>query len=156
MGARANAPASPPVPRYDASSLAAKRADETTRDRGKEQQDDEGGQLPPAPARADRFHKPYRCIQAVGAQPSRQRGGLLTSAAKMLLSPVRDAVGFQRQRHCPAMARLSQIEKDCGVWSDWVTNYTCAGLKMSLESSRHASVHRPGGPRQALVLTAER
>jgi len=102
-----------------------------------------------APPAFERFHKPYRCIQALGARPP-ERGGLLSRTAQVLKAPVRDVVGFTRQPNCQALSRLSHDEREFGVWSEWVANYTCAGLRSSLEQSR------PENTKQAVVLTCER
>eukprot|EP00927_Polykrikos_kofoidii_P000254 TRINITY_DN10102_c0_g1_i2.p1 TRINITY_DN10102_c0_g1~~TRINITY_DN10102_c0_g1_i2.p1 ORF type:complete len:739 (-),score=128.66 TRINITY_DN10102_c0_g1_i2:134-2233(-) len=109
-----------------------------------------------APQNASRVHQPYRCIQAVGAHSPIQRG-FLSSAARMLRTPIRDAADFARQRKCQAVSRLAAVEKDLGVWSDFATNHTAGGLRPTLDATRPVvAPTRPGGNKQAVVLTCER
>lgn len=98
----------------------------------------------------------YHCIRAVGAEPP-EEPGLLSYTLSMLKAPVRDTIGFSQNSKAKQLAQLSGEEADLGVWSDWVTNYTHAGLLAAVEVGRpNADPMLAHRNRQALVLTSER
>lgn len=80
---------------------------------------------------------PYRQIQAFGGMPeSPQQYGFFSYALSMLAAPSRDAVGITTSLDAKAAAGLvgtagaAELAND--IWSDWVRNYTHAGLRMAL------------------------
>lgn len=100
--------------------------------------------------------EPFHQIFAIGAQPALERS-LLSLTIGMLRAPQRDVVGFSKNEKGKSLARLSGEEAEMGVYSDWVINYTHAGLQNTLEAGRpSADPTLPDRCRQALVLTCER
>lgn len=97
-------------------------------------------------------------LRALGAQPEQSSG--VMSYLRMLKVPVRDSLGFNKNEEANRLARTSAGERDAGFFSDWVTNYTHAGLLRAVEAVQQAqAVDDPAflpKNRQAVVLTCER
>jgi len=104
----------------------------------------------------ERFGEAYHCIRTIGAEPPKEPG-LLSYALGMLKASSRDAVGFMQNAKAKQHAHLNAAEVDAGVWSEWVTNYTHAGLHAAVEVGReNADPLLPHRSSQVLVLTCER
>ncbi|CAE8696709.1 unnamed protein product, partial [Polarella glacialis] len=105
---------------------------------------------------ADHTIEPYHLIRAGGVEPDMNKS-FLVSTLRMLKAPVRDSLAFAKNSQAMTQAQLSAEEKALGVWSEWVTNYTHAGLSAAVDAEQAA-----GDPanqlksRQAFVLTSER
>lgn len=97
----------------------------------------------------------YFCIRLEkGSGP----GGLLASLGAALKPPVRDRAGILRRAEARRTVHLSPDEEDVGLWSEWVTNYTHAGLERAVSTAEPPSCDPTNSQRnsQALVLTSER
>eukprot|EP00927_Polykrikos_kofoidii_P067164 TRINITY_DN62684_c0_g1_i1.p1 TRINITY_DN62684_c0_g1~~TRINITY_DN62684_c0_g1_i1.p1 ORF type:complete len:1095 (+),score=177.78 TRINITY_DN62684_c0_g1_i1:376-3660(+) len=102
---------------------------------------------------AEDHREPYHCICALGSVDQGNAGSEMQSIGTFRI-PVRDNVGFMQNICAKNTAMLSAEEASSGVWSEWVTNYTHAGL-----SCIGTSDFEPKNTclnRQALVLTVER
>merc|ERR1712241_776598 len=103
--------------------------------------------------RNETFAEPYHQILAKGGQPQAQTN-LLHRTLIFLKAPSRDSTNFEKNERGKAFANLTSGEKQAGVYSDWITNYTHAGLESSVRPG-----YALGDPlsaernRQALVLT---
>ncbi|CAE8612218.1 unnamed protein product, partial [Polarella glacialis] len=101
----------------------------------------------------------YFCIRAEQAAP-KSRGGFLSQAFGLGLpkEPARDKAGVMRRAGARQAVHLSPEESDSGVWSEWVANYTHAGLQTAVSSTSPlwCSPTNRELSRQALVLTSER
>jgi hypothetical protein len=75
----------------------------------------------------------------------------------MLKVAVRDEVGFTKNDRAKALANLTHHEAESGVFSDWVINYTHAGLRAAVGLVQpEASPILEEKNQQAVVLTSER
>ncbi|CAJ1407568.1 unnamed protein product [Effrenium voratum] len=85
-------------------------------------------------------------------------GSGLLSTLSMLKPPVRDRAGIMRTAEARRLVHLSPEEEDFGLWSDWVTNFTHAGLEHAVSTDEPPSCDPTNAQRntQALVLTSER
>lgn len=100
--------------------------------------------------------EPYHHLFAIGAQPA-EEGGLLSKTINLLKAPSRDAAGFSKSERAKSLARLTAGELECGVYAEFVANYTHAGLQSSVEIGQpSADPASPDRNRQTLVLTSER
>jgi len=109
-------------------------------------------------APTEKLGEAFHLVRAGGSQAtSVPEPSLMSMAVGLLRTPPRDAAGFFRNAKAWQSAQLSAEERTVGVWSDWVTNYTHAGLLAALEvgnpSADPTATHRS---RQAVVLTSER
>jgi len=109
-------------------------------------------------ASTEKLGEAFHLVRAGGSQvAAAPEPGLMSMAVGLLRTPSRDSVGFSRNTSAWASAQLSGEERNEGVWSEWVTNYTHGGLLAALEvgnpSADPTATHRS---QQALVLTSER
>lgn len=76
----------------------------------------------------------------------------------MLNAPIRDTVGLDKHARAQELAQMTSEELERGVWSDFVLNYTHAGLCGALEGNYEPSMAptAPARCRQALALTCDR
>merc|ERR1712096_107085 len=105
---------------------------------------------------SEQFMEPYHHLFAIGAQPAAETN-LLHKTLNLLKAPARDAAGFSKSERAKSLARLTAAEQESGVYTEFVANYTHAGLQSSVEVGQ-SSVD-PASPernRQSLVLTSER
>lgn len=101
-------------------------------------------------------HEPFYCIRTASVHQFEQQS-LLARTVGMLKPPVRDNIGFIRKAGQKAVSVLGQEACSLGVWTDWITNYTHAGLAVALDALQppeHSPTH-PQKSRQAAVLTHE-
>jgi len=99
----------------------------------------------------------YHLIESPGGRGSELENSFLDYTLSMLKVPVRDAVAFSRNERAKTLARLTKLEGETGVWSEWVVNYTHAGLRDALDMARPAaSPLLQDRNRQAIVLTCDR
>eukprot|EP00913_Durusdinium_trenchii_P001028 g946.t1 len=84
-------------------------------------------------------------------------GGFLSSLS-FLKPPVRDRAGLMRRAEARRAVHLSPEEEDVGIWSDWVTVFTHAGLSACVAPAPAPSSDPTNSAcnTQALVLTSER
>jgi len=75
-----------------------------------------------------------------------------------LKPPLRDRAGVLRHHDARRVLHLSPHEENVGIWSDWVTNFTHAGLDHAVAPHAAPSSDPTNAAcnMQALVLTAER
>eukprot|EP00933_Yihiella_yeosuensis_P083515 TRINITY_DN97758_c0_g1_i1.p1 TRINITY_DN97758_c0_g1~~TRINITY_DN97758_c0_g1_i1.p1 ORF type:complete len:503 (+),score=88.48 TRINITY_DN97758_c0_g1_i1:214-1509(+) len=99
---------------------------------------------------------PYTLIKANSVKVD-EKSSFWSNTLKILKSPVRDSTGFMKQVEAHEQADLSPEERDAGVWSDFVMNYTHAGLTAAVEprTQDEEPTNRWNG-RQVLVVTLER
>lgn len=106
---------------------------------------------------AESSGEPYCIIEAVGLHHSEDQKGFLQSAFSMLKVSVRDEVGFVRNDRAKVLANLNPHETESGVFSDWIINYTHAGLREATGFEQpDASPIWEENNQQAAVLTTER
>jgi len=101
-------------------------------------------------------HEPFYCIRTASVHQFEQQS-FLARTMGMLKPPVRDNIGFVRKAGNKALSVLGQEACSLGVWTDWITNYTHAGLAVALDALQppeHSPTH-PQKSRQAAVLTHE-
>lgn len=103
----------------------------------------------PSPRAAPKF-----AYIRVEAKPS---GGLLSSLVS-LKPPLRDRANVCRHHDAKRVLHLSPAEENVGIWSDWVTNFTHAGLEHAVAADAPPSSDPTNSScnTQALVLTSER
>mmetsp|Transcript_69919 Transcript_69919/g.138435 ORF Transcript_69919/g.138435 Transcript_69919/m.138435 type:complete len:1008 (-) Transcript_69919:204-3227(-) len=109
-------------------------------------------------APTEKLGEAFHLVRAASSQAATlPEPGLMSMAVGLLRTPSRDVVGFSRATKAWQSAQLSSEERIAGFWSEWVTNYTHAGLLAALEvgnpGTDPTATHRS---HQALVLTSER
>lgn len=97
----------------------------------------------------------FRVLRTLGAT-HREDHSMLSYTLSVLKAPVRDSLGFAKNDLARAQAMLSLEEAECGVWSNWVANYTHGGLAAMIEGKPEADPTLQPNNRQMLILTSER
>lgn len=100
--------------------------------------------------------EPFHVLRAIGDDPPKEQN-MFSYALSVLKAPIRDAAGFSSNEKARHLAQLSDMEHESGFWSNWITNYTHAGLASAVEAKiSNADPALPHRNSQALVLTCER